>query len=54
MRRPVRVGLVVVAVRPEGETVLNGVAGMQRAGIENRLGSGSADRVDNNAGNRVD
>jgi hypothetical protein len=33
MRRPVRVGLVVVGVRPEGEAVLDGVTGMQRAGV---------------------
>ena len=33
MRRPVRVGLVVVGVRPEGEAVLDGVPGMQRAGV---------------------
>ena len=33
MRRPVRVWLVVVGVRPEGEAVLDGVPGGERAGI---------------------
>jgi len=33
MHRPVRVGLVVAEVRPEGEAVFDGIPGVQRAGV---------------------
>ena len=45
MRRPVRIGLVVVGVRPEGEAVLDGVPGVQRAGVRPAPQAGGQDAL---------